>query len=100
MHDYAAILTAIGGLLLVLGGGAKWALTFVDAKLTEAAKREEASRQEMRDHLETQIKDLQSTVEMLAARESIYLKRILQLEAFIQGQKGLEMPTLQGWPLR
>jgi phosphoribosyl-ATP pyrophosphohydrolase len=99
-QELPAVVTALTGLLVVLGGAAAWLINLVNRKLEEAAKSAVVAQGEMRQHLEGEIADLKLRVSVLVNREGIYLKRVLQLEAFIQGQKGLVMPTLDGWPPR
>ena len=98
--DLVAMLAAFGLLLTTIGGAFKWAIAHTDRKTKEAEDRATRAAKLMQDHLEGEINSLRARVERLTASENLYLRRVIQLEAFIQGQKGLELPPLENWPPR
>lgn len=98
VQDIMLILGGIGGLLVSLGGSAKWILGYIDNKAKEALDAEKLARKELKDYMDREIQQLNEQLHTVTAREGLYLKRIMQLEAYILGQKGLELPPMEGWP--
>jgi hypothetical protein len=97
VQDIMIILSGIGALLVSLGTAAKWILTYIDEKTKEALKRADASQSELRTHLEREIKTLTEQLNSVSRRETLYFRRILQLENYLR-EKGLDLPTMDGWP--
>jgi intracellular septation protein A len=97
-QDIVVILGGIGTLVASLGGAVKWFLTYIDEKAAVALKAEKQARKELRDYMDQEIKHLTEQLHKVTSRESLYLKRIMVLEAYILGQKGLELPPMEGWP--
>lgn len=98
MTDIPALLTAAGGLLLILGGGAKWLLSRMDAKNEAAALREGQARTELSERLQVEISHLREEVSELQKLNGLYRRRIFQLESVIHRQVGMDIPTMDGWP--
>lgn len=98
VQDIILILGGIGTLLVSLGGAAKWILNYIDGKAKEALEAEKQARKELKDYMDREIHQLTEQLHNVTAREALYLKRIMQLEAYILGQKGLELPPMEGWP--
>ena len=98
IQDIMLILGGIGALLASLGGAAKWILTYIDTKAKENLENEKKARDELKVYMDREIRELTEQLHIVNSREGLYLKRILQLEAYILGQKGLELPTMEGWP--
>lgn len=98
VQDILLILGGIGTLLISLGGAAKWILNYIDEKAKIALEAEKQARKELKDYMDREIQQLSEQLHTVTAREGMYLKRIMQLEAYILGQKGLELPPMEGWP--
>lgn len=99
--DTASIMTILGGIgtiIVSLGGAAKWILGYIDSKAKEALDAEKQARADLKNYMDKEIETLNAQLALVTSRESLYLKRILQLEAYILGQKGLELPKMEGWP--
>ena len=92
------LIGALGGFLVVLGGGAKWLLSHIDAKDKASALREAEARIELSKRLHEEIDDLRTALTKVQSEKSLYLKRIYQLEYFIHTQPGIDIPAMEGWP--
>lgn len=89
---------AITAFFTILGGGAKWLLSHIEARTKEAASREEIARGALSIRLHDEIAALRLEIVNVHIEKSLYLKRIYQLEYFIHLQPGLNMPPMEGWP--
>lgn len=98
VQDIMLILGGIGALLASLGGAARWILSYIDTKAKEALDNEKKARDELKAYMDREIRELNDQLRLVTSREALYLKRILQLEAYILGQKGLALPVMEGWP--
>ena len=98
MNDIVLLLSSIGGMFIILGGGVKWLLSHIDAKTLAAQKVELDARTQLSNGLNDDIRKLREVVDMMQKRESIYVRRIYQLEGFIHTQPGITIPTMEGWP--
>ena len=98
-ENIGVLLGSFGGFLVVLGGGVKYLLHYLDAKDVVAELRESQARSELSNRLHDEINDLRKEVSKMRDKELIYLRRIYQLEIFIHQQPNLKIPTLEGWPL-
>lgn len=92
------LLGALGGFFVVIGGGAKWLLSHLDAKDAASALRESEARGELSKRLNDEISLLRSDIAKLQSDKGLYMKRIYQLEFFIRTQPGIEIPLMDGWP--
>ena len=89
---------ALGGFLVVLGGGAKWMLSHLDAKDKASALRESEARNELSKRLNEEITLLRMEISRLQSYQALHMRRIYQLEYFIHAQPGINIPTMEGWP--
>lgn len=96
--DISTILGAAGGVFLVLGGGAKYLLSRMDAKNEAAAKQEDEARTALSDRLQVEISHLREELQKVQGANALYLRRIYQLESFIHRQPGIDIPLMDGWP--
>lgn len=96
--DIQILLGSIAGVLVVLGGGSKWLLSYVDAIQVKSALAEERARTSLSSRLHEEIKVLRDQLESMRTRENLYMRRIYQLESFIHQQPGIDIPTMTGWP--
>lgn len=96
--QWVPLIVAIGGLLAGIGGGIKWLLGRVEARIAASAENEKEAREELAKRLNEEIRLLR--IELIAAQKdkSLYLRRIYMLESFIHKQPGIEIPTMEGWP--
>lgn len=97
-QDIVLLLGAGGALLGVLGGAAKWLVLSIDAKTKASEEREEKARAALSKRLEDEITSLKLEMARLQMEKSLYLRRIYQLEHFIHMQKGIDAPSMEGWP--
>lgn len=93
-EQWPALIVAIGGFLAVLGTGAKWLI----GKVEQMFKGEQEAREELQERLELEIHDLKKKIETLSVEKAIFLRRIYQLENFIHGLPGIQIPDMKGWP--
>lgn len=98
VQDIVLVLGALGTLLVSLGGAAKWILNYIDSKAREAIESEKQARAELKAFMDKEILELKEELRQVTGRESLYLKRILQLEAYILGSPGTTLPIMEGWP--
>lgn len=107
--DFQIFATTAVGILVVLGGAIKWLFMYVDTQQkitlgnTEALQRvtalnEANARTELSARLHDEIRVLRVELSDMRAEKRLYLRRILQLEAFIHAQPGISIPPLDGWP--
>ena len=89
---------ALGTFLVALGGGAKWLLSYINAKDIAAALRESEARAELSHRLHDEIEVLRTRLTQVQIEKSLYLRRIYQLEYFIHTQPGIDIPAMEGWP--
>ena len=89
---------ALGGFLVVIGGGAKWLLSHLDAKDNASARREAEAREALSIRLHEEIQVLRNEIHRNQIEKALYLRRIYQLEFFIHKQPGIEIPSMEGWP--
>lgn len=92
------LIGALGGFFVVIGGGAKWMLSHLDAKDKASALRESEARDRLSTRLNDEIALLRTDVAKLHSEKSLYMRRIYQLEYFIHTQPGVSIPTMEGWP--
>lgn len=92
------VITAMAGLLVVFGGGAKWLLMRTDEKNRLAAAEQTELRVALSDRLHDEIRILRQDITRLQNKESLYLRRIYQLENHIHKHPDIEVPDLEGWP--
>ena len=92
------LLGALGGFLVIIGGGAKWMLSHLDAKDQASALRELEARTELSLRLHEEISALRNEVTKVQNEKSLYLKRIYQLEIFIHRLPNVEIPVMENWP--
>lgn len=92
------LIGALGGFLVVIGGGAKWLLAHLDAKDKASALREAEARNELIRRFNDEIASLRKDLSAVQSEKSLYLKRIYVLEYFIHNQPGISIPAMEGWP--
>jgi hypothetical protein len=98
MPEIQALIVSIGGLLIVLGGGASWLLKHIEAVQAKASLTEATARGALAERLQIEINRLNAQVDRLHLNERVYLRRIYQLESFIHKQPGIDIPAMDGWP--
>jgi len=91
------ILGGVGTLLVSLGGAAKWILTYIDEKGKAALESEKSARNDLKNYMDQAIQSLNEQLHTVMTREALYLRRVLQLEAYVQ-DKGMDLPIMEGWP--
>lgn len=96
--QWPALIIAIGGLLAVVGGGIKWLLGRVEARIAASAANEKEAREELAKRLNEEIRLLRIELVVAQKDKSLYLRRIYMLENFIHKQPGIEIPIMEGWP--
>ncbi len=96
--DVSTILTALIGMLLVMGGGAKWLIVTVDARNAKAALDQLLAREALSNRLQEEILLLRKDINLLQVEKALYLRRIYQLEGFIHKLSGVDIPDMPGWP--
>jgi hypothetical protein len=92
------LIGALGGFFVVLGGGAKWLLSHLDAKDQAAALRESEARNELSRRLNDEISLLRKDISRMQTERALYFRRIHQLEGFIHRIPGIDIPAMEGWP--
>ena len=97
MNDIGAIVVAIGGLLTVLGGGVAWIAARMDAKDKAVKDLLTEQIEALRDEVEIQAKQIAAHQLQAAQRESLFFRRIYDLESSIH-KNGHDMPATIGWP--
>ena len=98
MEQLPTILGALGTFLIVLGGGIKWILSHIEAKIKESSSFAEKARNELQAKVAEEISSLKTSIMKLESLNSIYMRRIYTLESFIHKQPGIDIPDMQGWP--
>ena len=96
--DMTLLIGAVGAFFAVLGGGAKWLLSYIESRNKESADREQAARLALSSRLENEIAQLRREIAKGQAEKSLYIRRIYQLEYFIHRQPGIDIPAMEGWP--
>ena len=94
-----ALITSIGGVLLIFGAGIKWLLNQFNARLEESEKAALKAREALDLRLSTEISALRGQIAAMEVQKMIFLRRIYQLEAFIHRLPGVDIPDMTGWPL-
>lgn len=92
------LITSLGGFLVIVAGGIKWLLFYVDSKQTAWALEQSKTQEALSLRLHDEIKTLRTEVVQMHEEKKTYLRRIFQLEALIHTQAGLMMPSTTGWP--
>lgn len=92
-----ALLGAVGTAGIAVGKGAQWLLRYIDRKTEDHIKAEQEAREALQRSLERRIDDLQRQVRDLMSRETLYIRRIYQLES-VMASNGVSIPHLDGWP--
>lgn len=98
LESITTLVGALGTFMVIVGGGAKWLLSHIDAKEKESALREAQARNELSKRLNDEITNLRSEVRELLQERGLYMRRIYQLELYIHSQPGTNLPTMEGWP--
>lgn len=96
--DIQVLLASIGALLVTVGLGAKWLVMYVATKQAEAALTESTARGDLSARLHEEIRVLRMELAGLHTENRVYLRRIFQLEAFINTHPGVTAPPMEGWP--
>jgi hypothetical protein len=97
-ESITVLIGALGGFLVIIGGGAKWLLAHIDSKEKSSALRESEARNDLSERLNAEISQLRQDLAKVQNEKSLYLKRIYQLEYFIHTQPGISIPAMEGWP--
>lgn len=101
-ESFVIVLTAAGAFLATLGGGAKWLLAKVEARMQASENRENFARLALNDRLQAEIKELREELHKerheRAAEQRLFMRRIYQLESYIHTQPGIDLPIMEGWP--
>ena len=82
----------------IIGAGIKWLLTYIDGQQSKAELIESCARTDLSNRLYDEIKLLRIELTNSHKEKQLYLRRILQLEAYIHNQQNLIMPKMDGWP--
>ena len=98
MDQLATIIGAIGGLLIILGGGIKWLMIHIENKIKIATGVTEKLQAQLALKTSEEFSALKSSILKLENLNAIYMKRIYQLEKFVHKQPGIEIPDMLGWP--
>ena len=96
--DINLFIGAILSVAATVGVGVKWLLMYIDSQQSKSDLAESAARHELSTRLYDEIKLLRTELANSHAEKRLYLRRIFQLENFIQGHEGLKMPVMDGWP--
>lgn len=92
-----AFLLVIGAGMAAIGKGFMVFLKYIDAKAAVHIKAEADARQELVSEFKNRIEALEGAVKNMEAQEGVYIRRIYQLESFIQGIN-VKVPVMEGWP--
>ena len=92
------LLGALGAFFVVIGGGAKWMLSHLDAKDQASALRESEARNALSARMNDEISALRGQLDVVRSSSQIYLRRVYQLEHAIHSQPGMSLPVMEGWP--
>ncbi len=85
--ELTTLMGPMGVLLTVIGGG-----------LWKLIQRADARAKAREDDFESRIVSLETTIRHMHSRETIFFRRVIQLEEAMRA-KGLEPPPTIGWPL-
>ena len=96
--DIQIVATALCGLLVAMGGGASWVIKHIDAKQARSEVAQSIARDALSLRLHEEISSLRVELARMHTENKLYLRRILQLEAFIHTHPGLRAPAMEGWP--
>lgn len=92
-----AFFVLIGSGLVVGGRGFMIFLKYLDAKAAVYIKAEQASHSALKAEFRNRIEALEGEVKRLQRSESLHLRRIYHLEAYIN-ELGIKVPLMDGWP--
>lgn len=98
MTDFNTILMAALAVLAAIGTAGKWLIMYVDGKQAASDLAEAKAMTALSERLHEEIKVLRAELATSHALNRIYLRRIFQLETFIHGQPGINVPVMEGWP--
>jgi hypothetical protein len=96
--DFTLIIAALGSFFAILGGGAKWLMSHIDAKAKESELRENEARIALSNRLQEEISSLRRDLSRVLEEKSLFMRRIYVLESFIHNQEGISIPPMEGWP--
>jgi predicted RNase H-like nuclease (RuvC/YqgF family) len=98
------LLGLLGAGFLTIGKAIQWYVDRLDKKAqldrtaeAELRKKIEESFEHRIDNLEREVNDQKIIIAALHAEKLVYLRRIYQLEAYVQSNK-LSVPMMEGWP--
>lgn len=94
------LIGALGGFFVIIGGGAKWMLSHLDAKDQASALRESEARNELSKRMNEEISALRLQLDTVRSTSQIYLRRVYQLEYIIHTHPDMTLPDMEGWPPR
>lgn len=97
-ESVALLLGAIGTFFVIIGGGAKWMLSHLDAKDQASALRESEARNALSNRMNDEITALRVQLDSVRATSQIYLRRVYQLEYLILTDPNMKLPLMEGWP--
>jgi hypothetical protein len=92
------LIGALGTFLVIIGGGAKWMLSYLEAKDQASALRESEARNALSTRMNDEISALRNQLDEVRSSNQIYLRRVYQLEYAIHAQPGMTLPLTEGWP--
>lgn len=92
------LLGALGTLFVIIGGGAKWMLSHLDAKDKASALRESEARNALSTRMSEEIFALRQQLDQVRSSSQLYLRRVYQLEYVIHSTTGMKLPEMEGWP--
>lgn len=98
VESITLLIGALGTFLVVIGGGAKWMLSHLDAKDQASALRESEARNALSARMNDEISALRNQLDDVRSSSQIYLRRVYQLEYAIHSQPGMSLPVMEGWP--
>lgn len=98
VESITLLIGALGTFFVVIGGGAKWMLSHLDAKEQSSALRESEARNALSARMHEEISALRKQLEEVRLCSQLYLRRVYQLEYAIHSQPGMALPNMEGWP--
>jgi hypothetical protein len=96
--DVNILIGAGVSIAVVVGGGAKWLLMYIDGLQAKSELAETKARGELSGRLYEEIRMLRLELSNAHAEKRLYLRRIFQLESYIHAQPSMKMPEMEGWP--
>ena len=96
--EFQVLLGSVGALLLILGGGSKWLLTYINGLQAAASLTQMESLNKLDSRLREEIHELRRELASMHSEKKLMLRRIYQLEACIHVQPNLSLPIMEGWP--